>query len=207
MTAKANVTNLVEKIIAGTGVRLACARLSNCGKRGVDAILDALEGKHGRAPTSRHPRDVHDDLLGGLHAIGKVHPGPLIDALDRRPQHSVSLIWVLGGSRREGVVEKLVEYSKHKDIYARWAAVEGLNRYRKKSLLLPLLGALHDRSDMVRFSALIGLAKIADRTAIEPLKRYLASKGLKPGGQRIASELLAKLEKASKKRRGQHGRT
>jgi HEAT repeats len=196
MTAKANVIDLVGNLIAGTGLRVACKRLSTRGQAGVDAVLDALEGKHGHTPKSRHPRDVHDDLLSGLHAIGQVNPDPLIDALGRRPQHAFALIWVMGGSRREAVVEKLVEYSKHKDLYVRWAAVEGLGRYRKKSLLPHLLAALRDRSDMVRFSALTGLAKVADRTAIEPLKRYLAIKRLKPGGKRIASELLAKLEKA-----------
>jgi len=196
---KAKVSGLVRNLIAGTGLRAAWERLGKCGQAGVDSVLDAFENKHAGAPKGRHPRDVHDDLLGGLFAIRQVNPDPLIDALDRRPQHAFSLIWALGGARRQTVVSKLVEHAKHKDLYVRWAAVEGLSRYRRKSVLPSLLEALRDRSDMVRFSALLGLVKVADRTAIEPLKRYLADKRLtqrSPGGKRIASELLAKLQKA-----------
>jgi hypothetical protein len=49
---------------------------------------------------------------------------------------------------------------------------------------------------MARFSALVGLEKIADYRAIEGLKSYLSGKRLSPGGKRLASALLAKLEKA-----------
>jgi HEAT repeat protein len=87
---------------------------------------------------------------------------------------------------------------KDKDPLVRCAAVEGLKRFRKKSVLQPLLDALRDRSQLVRFVALEALVRVADRTAIEPLKRYLADKRLQPGGRRIASELLNKLERGRK---------
>jgi HEAT repeat protein len=114
--------------------------------------------------------------------------------LDDRPNHASSLIWALGGLRQVAVVKTLVEHSKHKDLWVRWAAVEGLARCRKESRLQPLLAALGDRSDMVRFSALLGLVKVADRSAIEPLKHYLRSKRMSVGGKRITIELLARLE-------------
>jgi hypothetical protein len=63
-----------------------------------------------------------------------------------------------------------------------------------------LLDALRDKSGSVRFAALEGLVKVADRTAIEPLKHFLGDKRLQPGGRRIASELLYKLEKGSRSR-------
>jgi HEAT repeat protein len=196
MAAKAKIKDLIAAVIAGSELRSAWERLSACGQQGVDAILDALQGERGPAPADRHPRDIHEDLSGGLQAIAEVNPEPLIVALARRPEHTFSLIWALGSSREDAAVQALVEYAKHKDQWVRWAAVEGLVRFRKKSLLQPLLDALRDRSDQVRFTALTGLVKIADRRAIEPLKHYLADKRLKPGGRRIAGELLAKLEKS-----------
>jgi HEAT repeat protein len=199
MTTKANVVaDLVKNLVAGIEVRLTCKRLSNCGRVGVDAILDALEGKHGQPPKNRHARDLSEDLQGALFAIASVNPDPLIEALNRRPQHAFPLIWALGGSSDNAAVsmDTLVEYSKHQDQWVRWAAIEGLVRLRKKAILQPLLVALRDRSDMVCFSAIKGLEKIADHTAIEPLKRYLERKRVSPGGRKIAMELLAKLEKA-----------
>jgi HEAT repeat protein len=194
---KAIVNKLVGDLLARACKRSVYERLGKCGQLGVDAVLDALEGKHGLPPKRRHPRDVHEGLVGGLYAIAKVNPDPLINTLNRRPEHARDLIWALGGSGHVAAVKKLLEYAKHQDMWVRWAAVEGLVRCGKQhSLLQPLLDALRDRSDMVRYSALQGLVKVADHTAIEPLKRYLASKRLSPGGKRLASELLAKLEKA-----------
>jgi hypothetical protein len=195
MTAKAKIKDLVADVISGSGLHSAWERLSKCGQQGVDAVLNALEGKSGPAPKDRHPRDLAEDLSGGLQAIAQVNPEPLIRALGRRPHHTFSLIWALGSSREEAAVQKLIEYATHKDPWVRWAAVSGLARFRRKSLRQPLLDALRDRSDLVRFTALEGLVKVADHTAIEPLKRYLSDKRLKPGGRRIASELLHKLEK------------
>jgi len=162
----------------------------------VNKILDAMEWKSGSAPQSRHPRDVHDDLIGGLRAVATVDANALIATLKDRPKHALALIWALGGSRQTVALTTLIEYSRHKDMWVRWAAVEGLARRRKKSLIQPLLGALRDRSDLVRFSALVGLEKVADSRAIEGLKHYLSSKRLSPGGKRVATQLLAKLEKS-----------
>jgi hypothetical protein len=199
MPIKSNVNNLVADLLARECDRSVYEQLGKRGQSGVDAVLDALEGKHGLPPKGRHPRDVDEGLIGGLYAIATVDPDPLINTLKRRPEHAFELIWALGQARRDGVIETLIEYSKHKNMWVRWAAVEGLVRCRKrKSLLEPLLDALRDRSDLVRFSALQGLAKVADDTAIAPLKRYLANKRLSPGGKRLASELLAKLEKAGR---------
>gem|GEM_PF-3631756 len=194
MTKRAKITAIVGKLLAGRCLRSVREQLGKSGRVGVDIILDALEGKHGVPPKSRHPRDVSDDLVGGLHSIAKVNPDPLLAALDDRPNHASSLIWALGGLRQVAVVKTLVEHSKHKDLWVRWAAVEGLARCRKESRLQPLLAALGDRSDMVRFSALLGLVKVADRSAIEPLKHYLRSKRMSVGGKRITIELLARLE-------------
>jgi hypothetical protein len=196
MNSNADLDDLVGNLLAGVGVRSACSRLRKSGQVGVNKILDAIEGGFGPAPKSRHPRDVHDDLIGGLHAVATVDANALISSLKRRPRHACALIWALGGSRQKVAVETLIEYSKHQDKWVRWAAVEGLVRRPQKSLMQPLLGALRDRSDMVRFSALVGLKKVADSRAIEGLKHYLSGKRLSPGGQRLASELLAKLEKA-----------
>ena len=192
MTSKAKINNLVADVIAGTDVPSAWEHLRQCGQRGTDAILDAMEGKLGRG--KRHLRDLHEDLISGLQAIAKVNPAPLIVALDGRPRHTFSLIWALGASRQKVAVDKLIDHVKHQDKWVRWAAVCGLARFSRKSLLPPLLLALRDRSNRVRFVALEGLTKVADRTAIEPLKRYLTNKRLKPGARRIATELLNKLE-------------
>lgn len=212
MTAKARVKDWVADLIAGTNLRTmqtAWQRLSTSGRQGVDAILDALEGKSGPAPEGRDFRDLHADLAGGLDVIAEVDPRPLIAALDRRPEHTYSLLGALSRSRDEVAVQKLLAYAKHKDPWIRYEAVSGLasfaaargvTRSRRKEMLQPLIDALRDRSDKVRDMAVAGLAKIADRTAIEPLKHYLANKRLKryPGLQQIASELLKKLEKARK---------
>jgi hypothetical protein len=198
LTAKAKVKELVSDVISGSDLPTAWERLGMCGKQGVDALLDALEGKSGPVPEGRDPRDLHDDLSGGLQAIAKVNPEPLLRALDRRPRHTFSLIWALGSSREQAAVQTLIAYAKHNEKWVRWAAVEGLSRLRRKSLLQPLLEALRDRSEMVRFTALEGLVKVANRTAIEPLKRYLNHKRLPPGGRRIAGELLGKLEQSRK---------
>jgi HEAT repeat protein len=194
MIRKARVKQWVADLVAGSDVQSAWKRLSTSGQPGVDAILDALEGKCDPAPKGRHPIDLHDDLSAGLGAIARVDAEPLIRALDRRPRHTFSLIWVLGAYHNEAIKRKLMEYAKHRDKWVRWAAVEGLARSRRKFVLRPLIDALRDRSDMVRFAALEGLTRAADRTAIEPLKRYLSDKRLKPGGRRIATELLRRLE-------------
>jgi hypothetical protein len=141
MNSSANLDDLVENLVAGIDVRTACSRLRKSGQVGVNKILDALEGKAGPAPKSRHPRDVHDDLIGGLHAIATVDAKALIGPLKRRQEHACALIWALGSSRREVAVATLIEYSRHKDKWVRWSAVEGLARRRKKSLLQPLLVA------------------------------------------------------------------
>ncbi len=195
MTTGARVKALVADLIAGTDVRSAWDRLSRCGRAGTDALLDALEGRAGPFPKDRHPIDVSDDLSGGLQTIAAVNPAPLIRALDRRPEHAFSLAWALGSSREDAAIATLTTLAKHKDLWVRWAAIEGLARLRRKSVLPTLLDALHDRSDWVRFAALEGLAKIPDRAAIEPLRRYLAYRRLQPGARRIAGELLAKLER------------
>jgi hypothetical protein len=158
----------MNDVVAGTGIASTCKRLSKCGR---DAVLNALEGKCGPIPKNRHPRDINDDLIGAPFALASVNPGLLIAALDRRPQHAMSLIWALGGSRNDAPVEKLIEYSRDKDRWVRWAAVEGLVRRKKKATLKPLLAALRDRSDMVRFSALQGLVKIADRKVLVPASK------------------------------------
>jgi hypothetical protein len=212
MTAKARVKGWVADLIAGANLqtmRTAWKGLSTSGRQGVDAILDALEGKSGPAPAGRDFRDLHADLFEGLYGIAQVAPWPLIAALDRRPGHTLNLLEALSCSRDEAAVRKLLEYAKRKDPWIRYEAVSGLatfaassrvSRSRRKAVLQPLLDALRDRSDRVRDMALAGLAKIADRTAIEPLKRYLANKRLRryPGLQQTASELLKKLEKARK---------
>src|SRR5688500_12119062 len=99
MTTTAKVQNLVADLIAGVEVRSAWERLGKCGRRGVDAVLDAKEGKSGPAPKGRHVRDLDEDLTAGLQAIAQVNPTPLIRALDRRPGHTFDLIWALGSSR------------------------------------------------------------------------------------------------------------
>jgi hypothetical protein len=196
MPAKPNVNILVADLLAGECDRSVYEQLGKCGEPGADALLDALEGKHGMPPKNRHPRDVHDALTGGLYAIAIVNPDPLINTLKRRPQHAFDLIWALGQTRHVGVVAILIAFSKHKDMWVRWAALEGLARCPKKAFLQLFLDALRDRSDMVRFSALQGLARVADHTAIDPLKRYLANKRLSRGGKRLARELLARLQNA-----------
>jgi hypothetical protein len=163
----------------------------------VDAVLDAMEGKCGPMPRDRHPRDFHEDLEAGLQSIAQADPEPLIAALHRRPEHASALIWALGSSREEAAIQTLIEYGRHTDPWVRWSAVTGLARYRRKSLRQVFLDGLRDRSSMVRFEALKALVKVADRKAIEPLKRYLARKDLEPGARHIASGLLAKLEKRS----------
>jgi hypothetical protein len=210
--ANARVKGWVADLIAEANLRTmrtAWKGLSTSGQLGVDAILDALEGRSGPAPAGRDFRDLHADLFEGLYGIARVDPRPLIAALDRRPAHTFNLLEALSCSRDEAAVRKLLEYAKHKDRWIRYEAVTGLAsfaaasrvaRSRRKAMLQPLLDALRDRSDWVRSAALAGVAKIADRTAIEPLKRYLASKRLRryPGCQHQASELLKKLEKARK---------
>jgi HEAT repeat protein len=196
MNPNADLDEFVGKLINGVDVRSASTRLRKSGLAGVNRILDAMDGEFGPAPTGRHPRDVHDDLIGGLHAVASVDANALISTLKRRPKHAFALTWALGGSRQKVAVQTLIEYSTHEDKWVRWAAVEGLARRQQKSLMEPLLVALRDRSDMVRFSALVGLEKVADNRAIEGLKQYLSGKRQSPGGQRVASALLAKLEKA-----------
>jgi HEAT repeat protein len=196
MNPNAELDNLVTKLVVGVDVRSALSRLRKSGQAGVNRILDAMDGKFGPAPKTRHPRDVADDLIGGLHAVASVDANALIVALKRRPKHAFALIWALGGSREKTAVQTLIAYSTHHDKWVRWAAVEGLARRRQKSLMEPLLVALRDRADLVRFSALVGLQKIADYRAIEGLKHYLSRKRLSPGGKRLASALLARLEKA-----------
>jgi hypothetical protein len=195
MTPTANVTELVANLVTGSDVQSAWQGLSGCGFQGVEALLDAMEGKCGPMPRDRHPRDFHEDLEGGLQSIAEADPEPVIAALHRRPEHACSLIGALGSSRDEAAVQTLIEYAKHRDPWVRWSALSGLARYRRKSLRQVFLDGLRDRSSMVRFEALEALVKVADRRAIEPLRRYLARKDLEPGGRSIASELLAKLEK------------
>jgi len=196
MKPNAELDDLVGNLVRGIDVGMACSRLRHSGSAGVNRILDAIEGKLGPAPKRRHPRDVHDDLIGGLRAVATVDVKALIGALKRRPKHALDLIWALGGSRLKVAVQTLIDYSTHKDMWVRWAAVEGLARRRQKSLMQPLLVALRDRSDLVRFSALVGLEKVADGRAIEGLKHYLSNKRLSPGGKRLAATLLARLDKA-----------
>ncbi len=194
MNTDTDTAALVRDLLSGNDVRSAYDRLRSAADDGVESLLDALEGKFGPAPPGRHPRDVYDDLAGGLDAIAKQSPDPLIRALERRPEQAEIIIWILGGSRRADVTQLLVTHAKHKEAEVRWAAVAGLARTRRKSVQQPLLDALRDRSDLVRFSALLGLKKVADHQAIEPLRRYLAGKRISPGGKRVAAELLAKLE-------------
>jgi len=197
MIANADIDTLVGQLLTGKDVRSAYSKLGNTGQIGVDKILDAMEGNCAPAPKRRHPRDVHEDLIGGLVAVGKVDANALIDTLQRRPKHVFSLIWALGSSRQQIATTTLIEHSQHKDMWVRWAAVEGLARRRQKCLLQPLLVALRDRSDMVRYSALVGLEKIADKQAIAGLRHYLSGKRLSPGGSSLATRLLAKLEKTN----------
>jgi hypothetical protein len=196
--ARVTVKRLVADLVAGADVQAAWARLAGTGRRGVDALLDAMEGQGAAPPEGRDPRDLHDDLSGGLQAIAKVGVGPLVEALERRPDHAMSLVWALGASREEAAVRALVEHAKHKDVYVRWAAVAGLAGMRRRSLQGTLIEALRDRSGQVRFAALEGLVKVADGRAIGPLRRYLRDRRLQPGGRRIAGELLARLERAAR---------
>jgi hypothetical protein len=196
-TSKAAVKKLVASLLVQPGTQALYEALSKTGRVGVDVILDATEGNLGKPAKDRHPRDVVEEFTGGLHFIAAVDPQPLIDALHDRPQHAMSLVWGLQGSRDKAVIATLVECLTHKDQYVRWAAVEGLARRRQKSLLKPLLAALGDRSDMVRFSALRAIAKISNQSAIEPLQCFLGRKKWCPGAKKLAEELLAKLERAA----------
>src|SRR6516164_2276198 len=150
MAAKANVKKLVADVIAGSDLQSAWKQLGKTGRKGVDVILDALEGKCDPAPRSRHPRDVFDDLLCALGAIGKLNPEHLLSALERRPQHTLALIWELGCLGQSAHIDTLVAYARHKDHWVRWAAVFGLSKLRKESLQKTFLAALRDRADLVR---------------------------------------------------------
>lgn len=198
MGKDSDLDDLVHNVLCGIDIRLTFLRLRKSGRAGVNKVLDAMEGKLGQPPKSRHPRDVHDDLIGVLQAVAKGDVTPLIDCLKSRPEHAWAVIWALGSSRRKIATATLIEYSRHKEMWVRWSAVEGLARNPKESSMNALLAALSDRSDMVRFSALIGLESIADDRAIEGIRRYLANKRLSPGGKSIAAELLTKLEKRRK---------
>jgi hypothetical protein len=103
MTGRAKVKDLVADVISGADLPLAWERLSKRGREGVDAILDAMEGKGGATPEGRDPRDLEQDLLCGLGAIAKVNPEPLLTALDHRPRHAFRLIWSLSTSREKAV--------------------------------------------------------------------------------------------------------
>ena len=53
MAAKANVKKLVADVIAGSDLQSAWKQLGKTGRKGVDVILDALEGKCDNRPGVR----------------------------------------------------------------------------------------------------------------------------------------------------------
>lgn len=194
---------LVHALICGADYRTSVEALVTQQQLGVDAILDAFETP-GIWPKDRHPIDVHDDLGSVLQVVVAKDCSLLIDALNRRPKHSSSLIWALGATRDKRAVQALIEATHHKEKWTRWAAVSGLVRLKRKSFLPIFIARLKDRSSDVAFVALEGIAAIGDKSAIEPLEKYRLKKQIGPGAHRIATETLDRL-KSKRKSPGNRG--
>jgi HEAT repeat protein len=208
MARKADeIDRLLHRVMEGIDTEAAAQRLAALGAAAVDPILDALEGNHGRRAPERDPRDFADDLLPVLIRIAEHNPEPLLEALPRRPQSVVSLVWALRSSRDPRAVDALIDALGHKNQFVRWSAAEALTRVRNKRVIEPLLKALRDRSSLVRFTvadALNHKAYLRDARAVEPLKKLLASKNFKErdlGTWLVAQEALAKLEEKYGKER------
>jgi hypothetical protein len=172
----------------------AMERLAALGADAVDAALDAFEGKAGSPPASRHPRDWLDDLSGVLQGVAATDPEPLIEALDRRPEHATSLVWALGAASTERAVDALVGALEHRSADVRWAAAAALERRPSPRARDALITRLRDRSSRVRFAALLALEPIADEHALPALRRFLAARRLAIGERRVAEAMLARLE-------------
>lgn len=190
-------TAIVGLIHSETSPEAVFKALTEQPEIGIATLFTAIEGKLTAFPAKGYFRDIIENLEGVLWLLAEANPQPVIDALETHPQHAVSLVWALGSSKSPLALEALIQASTHKEPWVRWAAAEGLVRFKRKTLLPVFHRLLRDRSSTVAFTALEGLHKLKDPRSKEALEIYLRKKSLAIGARQLAEETLAAiLEKA-----------
>jgi len=162
---------------------------------GIELLFSAIEGKLTAFPANGYFRDIIENLEGVIWLLAEANPQAVIDALKIYPKHTVSLVWALGASKSPLALEALIQATSHKEPWVRWAAAEGLVRFKRKTLLPVFHRLLRDRSSTVAFTALEGLGKLKDPTSKEPLEIYLRKKSLAIGARQLADKTLAAILK------------
>lgn len=143
-------------------------------------------------------RDEYEDASGELHRAAQEAPEEIV-ALYRRGAYSpFALVWSLQGRSAPPVIDLFAEALKHKDLYVRWAAAEGLLASRRADLEDLLIPALRDRSDLVRGVAAMYFEDHGGRRALPALKHLLELPSLRrnsPGIVDSAENAIARLER------------
>ena len=184
-------TAIVALIHSETSPEAVLNALAEQPEIGIATLFTAIEGKLTSFPPDSHFRDVIENLEGVLWLLAEANPQHVIQALESYPQHAVSLVWALGSSKSPLALEALIQASSHKEPWVRWAATEGLLRFKRKSLLPIFHRLLRDRSSTVAFSALEGVHKFKDPSSKEALEVYLRKKSLALGARQLAEKTLA----------------
>ena len=189
---------------AALGKTRVIARLAAVGAPVVPHVLRAMSGPF---PTESHPRDIAECLLEVLQRLAIKDPKPVIQALDKmlvkpkpdEPQTSY-LIHALDRASPHRVVGVLSRGLKHRNKNLRLAAVRTLIALKSHEARQPLVEAMDDRSDWVKFEIVLAMRDnpLFRTTAVtEKLRRIANSARIQqswPAVSFAAREVIASLE-------------
>jgi len=125
-------------------------------------------------------------------------PEALVELFYENEEHRLPVTWTLGHlTQYPQLIEPLKVALKDKDMWGRWAAIEGLSQIKGDSSLIPTFDeALRDRSPMVKSTAVCWLKKHGDKTSLKPLERLLSLRSLRdhsPGVVKGAKEAIERI--------------
>lgn len=176
------------------------------GPEAIPILLDVAANKY-----EAHPHagiDIRDWLsmpATALARVGQAHLDRFVaEVTSRQAEDSLSVlwaIWMMRGIPADRVAQILsramqTTTGNHPE-ETRTAAINALAVHRHPSAVEPIIGALEDPDQMVRFAAVRALRAYRDRRSIEPLRTYVRNSDNRrqsPGGVAEALEAIGEIQ-------------
>ena len=177
------------------------------GPEAIPILLDVEAEKY-----EAHPHadiDIRDWFVAQTEALARVGEAHLdrflTEVASRHAEESLNVLWAIGMMR--GIPADRVAPILLKAIRARTgnypeesrgAAIKAMAVHRHPSAVEPIIGALDDPDQIVRFAAVRALRVYRDKRAIEPLRAYVRkpeNRSQAPGGVAEALEAIGEIER------------
>jgi HEAT repeat protein len=186
-----DIKNLVNNISKGLGSY--SDNIEKLREYGELAIIELLNVESKHISGVRDGRDSVADILGAIAELSKENFEFVLDLFEKelakpydKQKYVSPLAWSLGSTGNQNADQLLAKCLKHKDMWTRWMCCESLLKLKSEKSIPSLIGALKDRSEMVKATAIAAMQEFGTIDAIPALKRLsrlknkaLAEKSLK----------------------------